>query len=265
LIDLCGIPGPAGVKFDGQSIRPLLEGNDDHWPDRILVTDSQRVKDPIKWRKSAVMTSRWRLINGRELYDIKADPGQRSNVAARHADVVRRLTDFYDAWWTELEPTFRNDVAIYLGHPADNPARLTAHDWITTRLTPWNHAHIRNAMAGKEDTGFWNVKIVTDGEYEFRLRRWPDVADAAIDAGLDPGDDVPGVRAYRARPGKAVPIVRASIHIGGQQAESPVRPGAKEVVFRLQLKAGTSHLTARFHLANGDQIGAYYAYVEKLE
>lgn len=79
LIDLAGIAPPKGVKFDGRSIRPLLEGKanpaDGSWPDRILVTDSQRVMDPIEWRRSAVMTSRWRLVNGAELCDIKQDPG----------------------------------------------------------------------------------------------------------------------------------------------------------------------------------------------
>ena len=55
------------MKFDGRSIRRLLEEKaslaDGSWPGRILVTDSQRVMDPIKWRRSALMTSRWRLVN----------------------------------------------------------------------------------------------------------------------------------------------------------------------------------------------------------
>ena len=71
LLDLCGLKSPADVKFDGQSIVPLLRGESKDWPDRVLVTDSQRVKDPIKWRKSSVMTSQWRLINGKELYDMR--------------------------------------------------------------------------------------------------------------------------------------------------------------------------------------------------
>ena len=99
-------------------IAPLLRGNvPADWPDRILVTDSQRVKDPIKWRKSAVMTSQWRLINGKELYDIKADPGQEADIATGHPDVVKRLTDFYDAWWAELEPTFANRPRSTWGIP----------------------------------------------------------------------------------------------------------------------------------------------------
>ena len=34
-----------------------------------------------------------------ELYDLLADPHERTNLAARHADVVRRLRRLIDAWW----------------------------------------------------------------------------------------------------------------------------------------------------------------------
>ncbi|MFT7639881.1 MAG: arylsulfatase A-like enzyme, partial [Pirellulaceae bacterium] len=135
LIDLCQIKPPSDVRFDGTSLRDLLENQADDWPDRILVTDSQRVKDPIKWRKSAVMTSQWRLVNGNELFDMTKDPSQKMNVAKDNPKVVARLTKFYDQWWEELLPSFSKNAAIYLGHPAENPARLTSHDWITTGST----------------------------------------------------------------------------------------------------------------------------------
>ena len=269
LIDLCQIDAPPSVQFDGRSLRPLLDSRTPatpaDWPDRILVTDNQRVKDPIKWKQTAVMTSRWRLIDRDQLYDIDADPGQRTNLADEHPRVVARLTDFYDRWWAELEPSFHKDAAIYLGHPAENPARLTCHDWITTDLTPWNQSHIRNAMAGDENTGYWNVEVVESGMYEFRLRRWPEEADAVIDAGLRPGHDVPGAKAYRTTPGKAVPLRRATLAIGPHTRAADVPAGAKEVVFRLELQAGPARLAARFHTDDGEEIGAYYAYVSKLK
>jgi len=268
LIDLCAISAPKNIKFDGRSIRPLLEGkaklDDDSWPDRILVTDSQRVKDPIKWRKSSVMTSQWRLVNGKELYDIKSDPGQKKNVAKDHPKVVERLVNFYDSWWEELEPTFDQDCPIYLGHKAENPATLTCHDWITTGSTPWNQASVRAAMAGDANTGFWHVKVVEDGQYEIRLRRWPVEIDTSIDAGLESGANVPGVQPYRARPGKAVPVVKASIKIGDQQEEQKVEPESQDVVFTMKLKAGKTKLSGRFYTQKGDEIGAYYAYVKKI-
>ena len=264
LIDLCEIPSPKGVKFDGVSIKPLIHPKFKvQWPDRILVTDSQRVKDPIKWRKSSVMTSQWRLVNGKQLYDIKKDPGQSSDVATQHPRVVERLTRFYDAWWEELLPTFKNDTAIYLGHPGENPARLTSHDWITTGSTPWNQAHIRNATTGDKNTGFWNVKVVEDGDYEIRLRRWPEEADLAIDAPLAPGKPVPGTKAFRTTPGKPIKPNMATLTIGDVSVKSAVKSGAKEVTFNVKLKAGKTRMAALFKAADGKQWGAYFAYVTK--
>lgn len=264
LIDLCDIAPPAGVEFDGVSLAPLM--NPDiavKWMDRILITDSQRVKDPIKWKSSSVMTSDWRLINGKQLYDIKADPGQQSDVASGHPAVVERLKNFYEDWWTELLPTFKNDTAIYLGHPQDNPARLTSHDWITTKMTPWNQSQVRAAMNGGQNTGFWNVYVHEAGNYEIRLRRWPETADLPINASLKPGDPVPGVKAMRETPGKSINPVQATIRIGEITADSPVKPGDKEVVFNLKLKQGKTRMTALFVGEQGEEHGAYYAYVLK--
>ncbi len=265
LIELCEIEPPQGVEFDGTSIVPLLSQRPPaDWPDRILVTDSQRVKDPIKWRQSSVMTSKWRLINGKELYDIKADPGQANDIAKDHPRVVERLIAFYDSWWAELEPTFANATAIYLGHPGDNPARLTSHDWITTGSTPWNQGHIRGAMTGQQNTGFWNVQVVEEGEYEIRLRRWPEEADTPIDAPLAAGASVPGVRAYRMTLGKAIAPTKAMLRIGDVSATSPIAPGSKEVIFKVALPAGKTQMAALFETDDGKQYGAYYAYVQKL-
>ncbi len=264
LLDLCQIPAPQKLKFDGISIRPLLfQENTSNWPDRILVTDSQRVKDPIKWRKSAVMTSRWRLINGKELYDIKKDPGQKNDVASGFPNVTERLRNFYEQWWAELEPTFANSTAIHLGDPHENPARLTSHDWITTRLNPWNQAHIRNAYNGKENTGFWNVKIVESGEYEISLRRWPKEIDHPISAPLPPGKPVPGVKAYRTTAGKAIDIVRARLQIGPYTKSKQVSGKETEITFRVPLKAGKTTMEALFFTENNEEYGAYFVYVMK--
>ncbi|TWT72481.1 arylsulfatase [Crateriforma conspicua] len=265
LIDLCDLTSPSGVKFDGTSLTGLLSDPSSvkDWPDRILVTDSQRVKDPIKWRKSSVMTTQWRLINGKELYDISSDPGQTTDVATRYPDVVSRLTDFYERWWAELEPTFAQSTYIALGAEQAPVVRLTCHDWITTGSTPWNQAHVRSAVNGDANTGFWNVDVASAGEYTIRLRRWPEEADRAIDSSLPPGADVPGVAAYRTRPGKAISPVNASVKIGESTAETLVKPGDKEVVLTMQLPAGQTQMSALFETAEGEVFGAYYAYVSR--
>ena len=267
LIDYCDVPAPKGVKFDGVNIRPLIEGYAKTWPDRILVTDSQRVRDPIKWRKSAVMTDQWRFINGKELYDIKTDAAQKNNVASANPGVVKRLTKFYGDWWAEIAPTFGQPTAIYLGAkaPLANPVTLTCHDWIANSLTPWNQRHIRNAEKKPSYTGFWAVDVKTAGEYTVELRRWPKEANHPITAGLPAGADVPGVKPMRATPGKTFAAVKAHLKLGDQKLTLPIKPNAKSITFRLKLKPGRDELWAKFTDAKGTPMGAFYAYVMKLK
>jgi arylsulfatase B len=266
LIDYCDVPSPKGVKFDGVNIRPLIEGKKSNWPDRILITDSQRVRDPIKWRKSSVMTDQWRLVNGKELYDINADPGQKKNIASANSKVVSRLTKFYDAWWKEIVPTFGKPTAIYLGAdaPLANPVTLTCHDWIADGSTPWNQRHIRNAEKKPGNTGFWAVDVKRAGEYTVELRRWPKESGATITAELKAGADVPGVTPFRAVPGKFFGATKAHLKLGGQDLTLPVKQGAKSVTFKLKLKPGRDELWAKFTDADDVPMGAFYAYVTKL-
>jgi arylsulfatase A-like enzyme len=105
LLEIADAKKPESVTFDGMSIRPLLDPSDntDDWPhERMLVTDSQRVRDPIKWKQTAVMSGKWRLVNGKELYDIGSDPGQQRNVISDHLAQAEKMRAFYEAWWTEL-------------------------------------------------------------------------------------------------------------------------------------------------------------------
>ena len=96
LLELIGAKKPEGYNFDGISIKSLLEGKKQGWSDRMLVTDSQRVRDPIKWKQSAVMSQGWRLVNGKELYNIDSDPGQVKDLSGKHPERVAKMRAFYD-------------------------------------------------------------------------------------------------------------------------------------------------------------------------
>ena len=102
-----------------------------------------------------------------------------------------------------------------------------------------------------------------DGEYTIRLRRWPETADLSIDAPLAPGKPVPGTKAFRLTPGKSISPVKASLRIGEATAEAIVKPGQKEVVLKMTLKKGKTRMKALFTTADGEEYGAYYAYVSK--
>lgn len=262
LQDLCGLPARDDYQLDGVSLVPLLEDPQVAWPERVVITDSQRVLNPRKWKSSSTMTQRWRLVNGKELYEISKDPGQRNNVAKDHPDVVEKLRDAYETWWKSLQPALARQAEFVLGNPAENPSRLTCHDWLTNgKHSPWNQATIR---AGQSTQGGWAVRVERTGRHRITLRRWPAEAVTPITHGLPAGPGVPGVEAFRETPGKALPIRSAGIRISGIEQEKKVEPGAVSVQFEADLTAGSTRLQAYFELADGEVIGAYYADVERL-
>ncbi|MBC8234205.1 arylsulfatase [bacterium] len=263
LIDICGFKAPENVTFNGISLKPLLMGKSDNWPDRVVVTDSQRVEYPIKWRKSAAMTNRWRLINGVELYDILADPEQRNDIAADHPDVVQELRKHYEQWWEFVSATFDEDCPIVIGsedeftgvnHEHEKTSRLTTHDWHGEQCA-WNQGQIRQ---GLECNGYWIIEIAQDGEYEFELRRWPKEEDKAVT------DGIPGEITDWYHGGRAIDLKTAQIKIGEHEQTQTIAHEAKGVKFTFILKSGVTKLQTSLTDVNGVSIGAYYVYAKRL-
>ena len=106
LAELCGLERRGTRALDGASLAAALRKTGPAPEGRTLFVHSQRVASPEKWRKSAVMSDRWRLVNGVELYDLRSDPGQTEDLAATHPDRVEQLRARYDSWWDSLEPHF---------------------------------------------------------------------------------------------------------------------------------------------------------------
>ena len=273
LLEMTGVKKPDSVKFDGVSIADLLNpAKDVEWPERYLITDSQRVRDPIKWRASSVMSQQYRLINGEELYDIGADPGQENDIANDNPQVVAKMRAFYDQWWAELEPTFSQTTEIYLGHPEHPVVSLTAHDWIQKVYPPWHQGSIRSANREQEDAqkithkGHWAVKVVEDGKYQVAIRRWPVESGAAINASLPAGDPVPGpTPTFRSVVGEAINASHGVLRIDDKELDrKPVETDAEEVTFVTELKKGSYQLAPFFEIKEGE-LGAYYVVVTTVD
>lgn len=79
-VDLLGLDFNPVKKLDGKSLTPLLEAKNDTWENRILYMDTQREQNLIKYRKYTVMDKDWRLVDGKELYNINNDLGQQNNI-----------------------------------------------------------------------------------------------------------------------------------------------------------------------------------------
>ncbi|MCF7855813.1 MAG: arylsulfatase, partial [Candidatus Pacebacteria bacterium] len=129
ILDLCNVQVPQERTFHGRSIVPLLRGEtDDEWRTRCVVTDSQRLVNPVKWKQSCVLRDTLRLVDRDELYDIATDPSQEHDIAADHPEIVEELRTAYEEWWTIVSQQFDDEIPISIGTPSRTEARLNAHD-----------------------------------------------------------------------------------------------------------------------------------------
>ena len=238
LVDLLNLNQPATRPIDGTSLRAAIEGDVDALRDRTLFVHSQRVENPEKWRKSAVMTEQWRLVNQTELYDVKADPAQENDVAAQHPAIVADLQSAYEGWWQSLTPVFDEYVRIVVGNDAENPVELMSHDWHTDDgPVPWHQRHVEQGLVSN---GMWTLEVEEAGTYEVALFRWPDQED------------------------KAMMASNARIQLGALEASTTLSPDATEAVFSFDLEAGPNTLQTWLTNEAGEAYGAYFVKVRKM-
>ena len=268
LLDLCNVKVPTDRKFDGTSLKSLLNGDVDKLDDRAIVTDSQRVTDPIKWKDSCVIRGDYRLINGKELYNVKEDPEQRIDLSKLQVELVELLRADYEKWWTHVSKQFAEDIPLYIGK--DRTTMLNTHDWRNEDCScAWHQGLVREATICN---GHFEVHFEEDGLYQFELKRWPEETDHMIAGGIDPDNDVeyysegiePRVEFFYSG-SKILDIEKAQLKIGEVEAETSVSKTDQSVVFEVELKKGPNRLQTYFTCSDGTVLGAYYVYAKLLK
>ncbi len=246
LMELCEMNWPADVYFDGTSLAAELRGGKDLEPlDRTLVVHSQRVDQPEKWRKCSVMTSRWRLVDGKELYDLPADPGQETNIASKHLDVVAQLRKFYEGWWQDvsagpMSQGFDKYASIVLGAKEANPASLNCMDWhADIAQIPWSQSNIAG-NPDVESNGFWAVEVARPGRYEFTLRSRPEGVPYVMKAG------------------------KARVKVGSVEAVSEIAAGTDSAKIVIELPVGEKKLQTWVKEEGRGERGAFFVDVKRL-
>jgi arylsulfatase len=105
------------TQVQGRSLVPLLQNPKAEWPERVLVTHVGRWEKgtpPKKFGECSIRNARFSLVrvgSGWQLFDLKSDPGESTDVSASHADVVQELSAAYDKWWDEITPDLVNEDA----------------------------------------------------------------------------------------------------------------------------------------------------------
>jgi len=225
LLDACGVAAPATPSTDGINLLPLLRRDSIEWRDRTLYFQWHRGDEPELYRACAAGSQRHKLVNGKELYDIIADPGEKNDIAAEHPDVVERMRKGYEEWFGNVSATRGYDPPrIYLGTRFENPVILTRQDWRGPR-----------AGWGRNSLGHWEIKVANTGSYEIRLRFRP-----------------------------AEKQAEAHFRLGGTNLKKPLEKGATSCTFEpVRLEAGEGRLEA--WIATADKtVGVSYVDVKRL-
>ncbi len=232
---------PARLEPDGISLAPWISvrAEPPAPPERILVVDAQEVPVPVPWRRQCVMSGPWRLINGRELYDISQDPGQRRNLAASRPETVQQLREAAESWWQGLSPDKLEPVRAIVGGVQD-PVLLTPRDWLGRGGTAVSRESV---IAGTPANSRWMLEIAAAGNYDILLRRWPLTVNRALGDGFF-------------RPDKA------RLRIGTVDETKAVPPGAPGVNFRVALKEGPVSLQTWLS-GEGKSSGAFFVEIRR--
>ena len=224
LLEACGVAKPAGLLLDGASLLPLLRGDRVEWPDRTLYFQWHRGDVPELYRSCAARSQRYKLVNGKELYDLVADPGEQHDIGAQHPDLVAQMRAGYQAWFRDVSSTRGYDPPrIYLGTRHEDPVILTRQDW-------------RGAQGwGDNDLGYWEVEVRRVGNYAVTLR-------------------FPTTRAAG----------EAHFRLGEVALSQQLAPGTSECAFdSVHLRPGPARLEA-WIARNGNPVGVSYVEVNRL-
>lgn len=225
---LCGAALPADAGLDGRSLEPLLRGDTvpAEWKERLVIAEAQDGPRIIPWRRSAVMQGPWRLVNGRELYRVDTDPGQRSSMQAAHPDIFASLRAAGEAHWKVLAAPAQAPAAWKLETQLD----LSVEDAVS--LEPATTILQADLATGRTFRAHWPIEPATEADWVITLRRWPPGTDRAISDGL-------------------FPVKEARLLAGKLDLALPVPPDAREISFRVRLPAGRTDLHATFRSETG--------------
>ncbi len=216
LAGLTGTPLSPDLHPAGTDLSAILNGSGT-LPERVIMVEAQDTPQPVPHRLTSVMEGRWRLVNGRELYDVQIDPAQRRNVAGDNAATVARLKAAYDAWWEKRPPLA--------------PARLLAAHGEPVLLCPSDRTGTAHAAATQEEVvrgvagnGPWQLQVPVEALCIITLHRWP-----------------PGVKAPDGV--ETPPPVKGILRTGNQEEwKAPDKAGL--ITFEKRLPAGLVSLDA---------------------
>ncbi|GAB4027401.1 sulfatase-like hydrolase/transferase [Spirosoma koreense] len=187
LVDLCGLRFKAAHPLDGRSLSELLLGRTDTLADRMLFTHvAGMTSTGLPAEPGGVRTAQYRLVRQKgqtQLFDMRHDPAQTTDLAAGQPQQLQALQAAYDRWFREvsrmISPTRVAPVAArrvllqapearFSGKVRYKQGNGWANDWLIDWQSP-------------ADSIWWDVDVARPGSYDLSLQyTCPDAARGTI-------------------------------------------------------------------------------------
>jgi len=248
LTALAGVARVGDKPLDGRDLTPLLFGQKDAWPERMLFS---------AWGgKISARTQQYRMNAGGQLFDMLADGGQTRNVASEQTAVAGRLQQAVAAWRAEVygpdeaSKLERGNVIdprpIPVGYPEFPITMLPARDGVpqggVKRSSGAPNSSYFVNWTSKEDTMVWNVDVQTAGAYEVTVDYTCPLSDVGSQVELSLGDaKVSG----RVTPGWDPPLWTNQDTIERPKGESQMKEFHTLTLGTIRLDEGLGPLTLR--------------------
>jgi arylsulfatase A-like enzyme len=157
VLEACG--AKTNSKVDGRSLLPLLTDSKSKatWSDRSVFIQWHRGDAPRAFENSAVLTQRYKLVNGKELYDLETDPAESKDIAAEQPNTVRQLRLSYEAWFKDVSGMHQYAPPRMILN-GKSGVLLTRQDWRGPKAS-WT----------AEGVGYWELDVQRKGPYDVTL------------------------------------------------------------------------------------------------
>ena len=166
LADLAGIKVASTKPLDGVSLKSLLIGDTKQWEDRFIFSH---------WRnRVSVRNQQYRFDFQGRLFDMHADPGQRTDVSGKQPNLTKTFQTAVDNFKRNVLDGYDKDERPFVvGHPEFKYTQIPARDAKWTgdikRSNRFPNCSYLSNWASLDDRINWAVEVPADGRFEVEL------------------------------------------------------------------------------------------------
>ncbi|WP_068471951.1 arylsulfatase [Saccharicrinis aurantiacus] len=257
LAGLCKLKVPKTMELDGLDFSPLLRKESENLqPRNVYVHHRQDWRPPMDIEQTCIMQDDWRLLNGKQLYNIKDDRKQKNNVANEQRELVMQMLNANQEFLAKAkENTEYNEFTCNLiGYPAQEEVTLSIQHAIGEDGGIWKAEQVCAGKRNKNNTHA--IKVERDGKYQIECCRWPKECSGPV-WGI-PSENPKGMYTYQ-----TIHPEKVRIRVANKILEKAITEKDEAVTFTVDLEKGKTLLVNDF-IEGKQNYGVYYTYIKYL-